>query len=131
MASNIVVFFDGVCNLCNSTVDYFIHHDKRKLLHYASLQGDTAAKKLSSAELRVTTIVLLYQDKIVTKSRAVGRMLVLLGGYHALIGHLLLAIPQFIADWAYDFVARHRYHWFGKRDSCRLPNEAERALFLP
>lgn len=131
MSSNqSILFFDGVCNLCNGAVDFFIRHDKNKVLKYAPLQGESAAKTLSgSLTNELSTVVLYHQGKTYIKSSAVLKTLTLIGGIYSFLG-IFQIIPQGILDTIYDFVARNRYRFFGKKDSCRLPTSEERQLFL-
>jgi predicted DCC family thiol-disulfide oxidoreductase YuxK len=125
-----VVFFDGVCNLCNGAVDFFIKRDKKMFLRYASLQSDFAKEKLADhLHEDLSTVVLLINDDIYVKSEAIIRALIILGGPYSM-AKVLLLIPRFIRDFAYEFIAKNRYRFFGKKDSCRLPTPAEKNLFL-
>jgi predicted DCC family thiol-disulfide oxidoreductase YuxK len=125
-----IVFFDGVCNLCNALVDFLVRHDRRHVLRFASLQGNTARELLGPGAGENLSSVVFYQNgSISTESLAVIRILSRLGGPWGLLS-LLRVIPSFLRDPIYGFVARNRYRWFGKRETCRLPSPDERALFL-
>jgi predicted DCC family thiol-disulfide oxidoreductase YuxK len=125
-----IVFFDGVCNLCNALVDFLVRHDRRRVLRFASLQGNTARELLGPGAGENLSSVVFYQNgSISTESLAVIRILSRLGGPWGLLS-LLRVIPSFLRDPIYGFVARNRYRWFGKRETCRLPSPDERALFL-
>jgi len=128
----IVLLFDGVCNLCNSSVNWLIDHDTKNKFHYASLQSqfgkDTAAKFQLHGNY-MDTLVLLENDKIYLRSEAVLRIFKHLGGAYYLL-YLFIIIPAFIRDFFYRIVANNRYSWFGKQDACRIPTAELRKKFL-
>ena len=130
-----ILFFDGVCNLCNRSVDLLVRRNARRQanpLRFASLQGQ-AARELLPEALRGTppdSIVLLEGGRTSTHSQAALRVLVLGGGALGFMGLVLQSIPQPLRDWVYRGVARRRYQWFGKRLTCRLPTKDERAWFF-
>ena len=127
-----LVFFDGVCGLCNHSVDFLLARDRKRLFHFAPLQGETARDWLNLAPDESLNSVILFDARgIHRQTDAVWRMLVQLGGVWRIAGWLLRLVPRPIRNWGYDFVARHRYRWFGKKESCRLPTPDERARFLP
>lgn len=132
-ADKATLYFDGVCNLCNRTVDFLIRHDRNGELRYASLQGETARTAVPEfvQEQGLGTVVLVDRDGKHVRSTAIGRSLRIVGGFWGMLGSLLLLIPRPIRDAAYRWVARNRFRWFGRRDSCRLPTPEERLLFLP
>jgi predicted DCC family thiol-disulfide oxidoreductase YuxK len=125
-----ILFFDGVCNLCNGTVDFIISHDKKSLIRFAPLQGTKAKEVLGpilTSDLK--TVVLFYEDKIYVKSNAILKTLQLLGFPYNLI--LISKIfPPFIRNFFYDFIAKNRYKFFGQKETCRLPSASEKKLFL-
>lgn len=130
MNTKTILFFDGVCNLCNGAVDFFIYKDKKRKIHYAPLQGSYAHKILDKSRLeKLDTVVLVHNDKVYLKSQAIIQSLILLG-FPYYLAIILKLIPTFISDKVYDFVALNRYSFFGKQDTCRLPTEEEKALFL-
>jgi len=126
-----IVFFDGVCNLCNGSVNFLIDRDREKRLRFAPLQGRTFQElRAGRPDLpQLGTIVLHDEKGLHFKSTAVLRVLRALGGVWRLTG-VLFVVPRFLRDVVYDFVARHRYGWFGKSDSCRIPTPELRARFL-
>jgi len=125
-----VVFFDGVCNLCNRIVDFLIRRDKKHVLRYAPLQGSSAAQLLDAKMVSdLPSVAFLDSTGAYQRSNAVLRAAAKLGGIWSLAKWLLI-IPRPVRDWVYNWIARNRYKWFGKRDSCRLPTEEERAMFL-
>ncbi|MES2769831.1 MAG: DCC1-like thiol-disulfide oxidoreductase family protein [Bdellovibrionota bacterium] len=126
MESNcVIVYFDGVCGLCNRFVDFLLKHDKSKSLKLAPLQ--TAKRK---NETEINTVILSINGYEYFKSDAAIRALAFLGGFWITI-LLLLVIPKFLRDSIYEFVAKNRYKWFGKRDTCRIPTPEEKDRFIP
>lgn len=127
------VFFDGVCNLCNGAVQFIIRHDKKSMYRFASLQSDFAKDILNKYQINITeppqSILLLRNGKIYSESSAALRIAQKLGGSWKLLS-VFLIIPEFIANGMYRFVARNRYKWFGKRDSCMIPTPELRDRFL-
>ena len=127
-----VLLFDGVCNLCNDSVNFIIDHDPQGHFKFAALQSDFGQQKLK--ELGYNTedfdsLVLLSGDKVYKKSSAALRIArKLTGGYPLLYGFII--IPPFIRHWFYDSIARNRYKWFGKRDSCRMPTPELKSRFV-
>jgi predicted DCC family thiol-disulfide oxidoreductase YuxK len=125
-----VVFFDGVCGLCNRFVDYLIQADKQHQLRYAPLQGITFdALKTRFASPIPDSVVFYADNKFSTKSTAALKILIQLGGWYRILNVFFL-IPRFVRDAIYDFVAKNRYNWFGEKETCRLPSKEERSLFL-
>ncbi len=125
-----IVFFDGVCNLCNGAVQFIIRHDKQKRFLFAPLQSE--AGKRAVAALQGTapdSIILFYEGRYYIKSAAVLRIARLLGGVWAL-GYAAIIIPRFLLDPLYGFIARNRYRWFGRHDECMIPTPELRERFL-
>lgn len=110
-----IVFFDGICNLCQHSVHYLIQHDKNKTLKFASLQGENAKKMLQLNDVNSLESMVFFDGKeLYKKSTAILKLSTVLGGWHKLllVGYIL---PQFIRDNLYSFVAKNRYRWFGKK----------------
>ncbi len=126
-----IVFFDGVCGLCNRFVDRLLRDDDLGMLRFAPLQGATAAQRLPSDTVRaLESVIYLREGSILLRSDAALRILVDLGGWRKVLAPLLL-LPRPFRDLFYNWIARNRYAWFGKRATCRLPSPAERERFLP
>ncbi len=126
-----IVFFDGVCALCNSSVRWIIKRDKKKIFRYAPLQGETARELLHSKTNPIPqTIIYLDSNKIFTKSTAALQIAKKLPFAWKLLYGLAI-IPAPFRDAVYDYISKNRYKWFGKYESCPLPSEDERELFLP
>ncbi|MCC6599183.1 MAG: DUF393 domain-containing protein [Crocinitomicaceae bacterium] len=125
-----IVFFDGVCGLCNSFVDRLIRWDSERVFFYAPLQGMTAGKFLDGVSLQnMESIVYMRFDKVYMHSSAVLMIFNDLGGWRR-AAIVLYAIPPFIRNSVYRYVAKNRYKWFGKRSICRIPTHEERIYFL-
>ena len=125
-----IVFFDGVCNLCQGSVRYLIKHDKKGVLKFASLQGKYAKDFVNETEIQSMQSILFFDGKMLyKKSTAVLKLSRLLGGWHQLLllGYIL---PRFFRDWLYNIVAKNRYRWFGKKDQCMLPSKGFENRFL-
>ena len=127
-----VIFFDGVCNLCNSTVQLIIKKDTKNVFYFASLQSDAAKNILlqySEEKIELNSIVFISNDKIYIKSSAVLRIFWSLGrGYRLL--YIFWIVPKPIRNLVYDYIATNRYKWFGKRDQCMLPSPEIKKRFL-
>lgn len=126
-----VLFFDGVCGLCNRLVDGALRQDQSRNLRYAPLQGETAKARLSASLTEsLDTLVFVDDRGIATRSKAVLRLLETLGGIWRLSAVFRL-IPTPLLDALYNLVARNRTRWFGQRETCRLPTPDEAEQFLP
>lgn len=125
-----IVYFDGVCSVCNGFVDFLISRDRNHSLQYATLQGETAKNNLDEELYKnMNSIIFQTDEKVYTQSNAALMALSSLGGFWKFAVWLRL-IPRFIRDAFYNLIARNRYSWFGKRDACRLPTESERGRIL-
>jgi predicted DCC family thiol-disulfide oxidoreductase YuxK len=125
-----VIYFDGVCGLCNRFVDFVLARDVKRRFRFAPLQGSTATRRFGAAGAVDPATILLEEDGAVyERSTAALRIIARLGGIWK-VAALLRLVPRPIRDAVYDWVARNRYAWFGKRDTCRLPTHEERAAFL-
>lgn len=119
-----VVLYDGVCKLCNGSMNFILPRDRKGKLKLASLQSDYSLQALASHELasdRMDSLMLLEGERLSTKSTAIIRISKYLDGLWPLC-MVFLIIPRFIRDFFYDTVANNRYRWFGKYDTCRLPD---------
>lgn len=126
------MLFDGVCNLCNSSVQFILNRDKQRKFLFGSLQGEAGQQLLKQFNMPVNefnSFILVEDGKPYTRSTAVLRMLKHLGRGWQLF-YAFIIIPKFIRDAVYNTIARNRYKWFGKREVCRVPTPEERTLFL-
>ncbi len=128
---NNIVFFDGVCGMCNKLVDVLMRMDKNKALLFAPLQGSTASKFLpEELYTELSTFVFYHNGQLYKKSDASIKTLWIVGGIWKTI-ILTKVLPRFIRDAIYNFVANRRYAWFGQKESCRIPTLEEQSRFLP
>jgi predicted DCC family thiol-disulfide oxidoreductase YuxK len=126
-----IVYFDGHCNVCNAFIDFLIRRDSRGRLCYAPLQGETARTRLPSTLVTAMSTMALEENGAVTvESTAAIRTIAVLGGPYLLM-KLFLLVPRFLRDGVYRWIAKHRYLWWGRRDTCRVPTPEERTRFLP
>ncbi len=121
-----VIFFDGVCMLCNRFADWVLKNDTTGVYKLAALQGETAQKLLGdqAKDPQEWALVLKDESGIATRSTAVLKILYNLGGVWKLAG-IFFIFPAWLRDAVYMFIARNRYRWFGKKDSCRIPVASE------
>jgi predicted DCC family thiol-disulfide oxidoreductase YuxK len=126
-----VILFDGVCNLCNSSVNFVIDRDPQGTIYFAPLQSEYARKILEKHQIgmELNTIVLLEDGKVYDRSTAALRIARLLNGPWPLL-YASIVIPRFIRDGVYRWIARNRYRWFGKTQACRVPTPELQARFL-
>ena len=122
---NNIIFFDGVCNVCDKTVDFIITKDKKNEFFYSSLQSDFSKRffKSKNQKLNLESIVVYTEDKFLYKSRGMIYILKNLVGFPRIIGLLLNIFPKFISDYFYSLFAKYRYKLFGKMDVCKIPTE--------
>ncbi len=132
MENHPILLFDGVCNLCNGAVRFIIERDSAAAFRFASLQSEAAKQLLGQfpeAPRDISTIVLIEHNRLYTKSDAALRAARHLpGAWPALYG--LIIIPRPIRNAAYDWIARNRYQWFGKKDQCMIPTPELKERFL-
>lgn len=126
-----ILFFDGVCGLCNRFVDFVLKYDDDGRVFFAPLQGTTAAESLPENIVQnLDTVVFLDGKQWKCRSSAVVRVFWKLGGVWSVLGTLLWIIPRPLRDLGYKLVAGNRYRLFGKKETCRMPTPEERARFL-
>lgn len=127
-----IIFFDGVCGLCNWFVDWTLRIDRKDAFRFAPLQGETAKQMLPPAEDDPEKWSVIYVDEqgIHDESTAMFRIFSRMGGIYTLLGWGRF-LPSVLRDSAYRLIARNRYKWFGQRDTCRIPKDSEQQVFLP
>jgi len=128
-----IILFDGVCNLCNSTVQFAIKRDKNDIFRYAALQSATGKKLLAERNIDPNAIdsIILIEPNIAyyTKSTAALEIGKHLKGLHV-ISSILLWLPESFRNIVYDLIAKNRYKWFGKKDACMIPTDELRGKFI-
>ncbi len=129
--NQLIVLYDGVCLLCQQSVQFIIRHDKKNKFVFASLQSDAAQKLLGEIHIKnsLDTIVLLKGQLHFEKSDAVLEIVKNLSGAWPLFFAFKI-VPRFLRDAVYTYVAKHRYGWFRKSDSCLVPSAEIRDKFL-
>ncbi|HLK63596.1 MAG TPA: DCC1-like thiol-disulfide oxidoreductase family protein [Bryobacteraceae bacterium] len=126
------VFFDGVCNMCNWSVQFIIARDPAGYFRFAALGSEAARDVLEESAVRgplPDSIVLWEQGRLYTRSTAALRIARRLTFPWRWMWGLMI-LPRPLRDWIYNVIARHRYRWFGKRESCLLPTPELRSRFL-
>jgi predicted DCC family thiol-disulfide oxidoreductase YuxK len=127
-----VIVFDGVCNFCNAFVNFVLERDSRGLFKFGTLQSQPAQAILTQLHLSTQdyeTFLLLEHGSVFTKSTAALKILRCLPGAWPWL-YAFIIIPRPLRDMVYSFIARHRYQWMGKSDTCRVPTPKERARFI-
>ena len=128
-----IILFDGVCNLCNGSVQFVIKRDKKDQFRYAALQSEVGQQLVQERQIdtsQVDSIILIEAGvAYYTKSDAALEIAQDLGGLWRLTA-VFSWIPSSIRNAVYDFIARHRYKWFGKKESCMIPTPELQAKFL-
>ena len=130
--NNNILIFDGLCNLCSGSANFIIKRDKRAKYKFASLQSEVGIKLCIQHNIdttKIDSIVLIKDDAVYIKGAAVLEILkdMPIGWRLLRVGVIL---PKEIRDWLYDFVAKHRYKIFGKKDECPLPVEDVKDRYL-
>ncbi len=127
-----VLFFDGICNLCNSWVNYVIERDPEAHVLFAPLQSETSRSLLRHLNIEVDamdTVVLLDEGRVYERSDAVLQLVKYLKGPVRLL-RAGAVVPRFLRNAIYNYIAKKRYRWFGKRDECRMPEPGLKNRFL-
>jgi predicted DCC family thiol-disulfide oxidoreductase YuxK len=127
-----IILFDGVCNLCNTSVQFIIKNDPKKQFLFTSLQSDVAKEILlhhTSKKINLSTIILIKNGHIYDKSTAVLLISKELNNFYSLC-YFFMIIPKFIRDGIYMVISKNRYKWFGKKEKCMLPSKDNRDRFL-
>ena len=127
-----IILFDGVCNLCDNSVQFIIKHDKKDIFRFVALQSDLGQEILNYIGVNAKSIdsILLYEPGIAYyyKAEAVFQIAKHLDSWHKLIYYLRFLGKS--ANFLYDFVAKNRYKWYGKKESCMMPTPAIQSKFL-
>jgi predicted DCC family thiol-disulfide oxidoreductase YuxK len=129
---NHIILFDGVCNFCNSSVQFLIKRDKKAIFKYASLQSDFGKEQMVKYQidaLNIDSFIYIKSGNAFIKSTAGLKVLRDLGSFWKTF-YLLIYIPRPIRDWVYDRFASNRYKFFGKKESCMVPSPELRSRFI-
>jgi len=128
-----IILFDGVCNLCNASVQFVIKHDTKDLFRFIPLQSDLGQKILNHIGInrQNTDSIVLYEPgkAYFYKAEAALKIVSEFGGMYKLL-NIFSLFPKFICDAIYDYIAKNRYRWYGKQDVCMMPNPELATKFL-
>jgi predicted DCC family thiol-disulfide oxidoreductase YuxK len=127
-----IILFDGICNLCNASVLFIIKRDPRVHFYFQSIQDADKAKlpaDLSEKALNLESILLIENNKLYKRSTAALRIARRLNALWPLL-YVFVIVPVFIRDPLYNFIARNRYRWFGKKDFCMIPTPELKSRFI-
>lgn len=127
-----IILFDGICNFCNYWVNFILDRDSRNRYVFASLQseeGQFLLEKCNYTGEQLSTLVLIERGELYTRSEAALRIARGLGGLVGMV-YIFIIVPRFLRDAVYNLVARSRYRFFGKRNTCRIPDAEERSRFI-
>ena len=128
-----IILFDGLCNLCNSSVQFLIKRDSKDIFRFVSLQSELGKELLSRLPIAIqnTDSIILFESEVIFyfKSQAIFQIIKSLGGlFNCLLIFKLL--PHSIYDVFYDYIAKNRYQWFGKKEQCLVPTKEIQSKFL-
>jgi predicted DCC family thiol-disulfide oxidoreductase YuxK len=127
-----VILFDGICTFCNYWVNFAIKHDPQKKLRFAAFQSTAGLQLLNDYQISIESInsvIFIDKGKVYTQSSAAFRVCNYLSGFWKVFYGLLI-LPKFIRDFFYNIIARNRYKWFGKKESCIVPTPDINDRFL-
>jgi predicted DCC family thiol-disulfide oxidoreductase YuxK len=136
--SNPIILYDGVCGLCNRFVQFVLKHDHEDHFRFAALQSHFAREVPQRDDVDPNALDTVYlvldhdqpTERLLSRNLAVAFILKELGGFWRLWAQLLNFLPRRLRDWQYNLIARNRYRFFGKYDSCPLPDSKDRHKFL-
>jgi predicted DCC family thiol-disulfide oxidoreductase YuxK len=127
-----IIFFDGVCNLCNFWVKYVVRNDPDGVFYFSSLQSEFAGNFLRQNNINsdFETIILFTEGRFLKESDAVVSILYKIGGFNRFLSRMIKPLPIKIRNALYKFISRNRYLLFGKQDDCMIPGESIQKRFL-
>lgn len=123
-----IIFYDGLCGLCDKSVQFVLKHDTQNKFLFCALQ-DNYAKQILGNNITFDTFILYHNNKIYTQSTAALITLKLLGGFWQLL-YIFIIVPAFIRNAVYQYIAKNRYKWFGKYDTCKIPTAETKKRFI-
>ena len=128
-----IIIFDGVCNLCNNTVLKVIKYDEKNIFLFTALQSEEGKEIINHLGIDLSKVdsIILYEPGISydIKSTAAIKIMQEFKGF-SVLSRLFLMIPEYVRNVIYDFIAKKRYKWFGKRENCMIPTPELNAKFL-
>jgi len=131
MLMKAIILFDGVCNLCSHSVQFIIKRDPKGYFTFTSIQGETGQKLLDKYQICKTldSLILIEHNQYYTKSTAALKICKHLNGFWKYLMFFNI-VPSFIRNKLYDIIAKNRYKWFGKQESCMLPTSENKNRFI-
>lgn len=128
-----IILFDGVCNLCDSSIQFIIKHDKKDIFRFTALQSELGQEIIQYIGVDVSKIdsIILYEpgNAYYHKAEAALKIAKELGGIYTAISWFSV-LPNFLTNSVYDYIAKNRYKWYGKKDACMIPTPELKAKFL-
>ena len=127
-----IILFDGVCNFCNGMVNFVIKRDKSATLKFSTLQSETGQNLLTANNFQdpdLRSFVFIEKGELYTRSTAALKVSKYMNGLWPLMNGFII-VPKFIRDGIYNWIAKNRYHWFGKKEVCMVPTPELQSRFL-
>jgi len=124
-----IIAFDGVCNLCNGFIQWLIKRDKHQKFRYTTLQSEDGATLKKASGVESDSVLLIYNEKIYTMSDVGLISMKILGGGWSIVSWLRI-FPVGFRNMIYKWIANNRYKWFGKSETCMVPDASTRSLFI-
>ena len=127
-----IIFFDGVCNLCNFWVKYVVRNDPDFVFYFSNLQSEFASNFLSENNIKsdFETIIFFTDGKFLKQSNAIVSILFKIGGFNRFLSRIIKHLPVKFRDGLYKFISRNRYRLFGKKEHCVIPDQNLNKRFL-
>lgn len=128
-----IILFDGVCNLCDASVQFIIKNDKNDVFRFVAIQSELGQQiiKHLGIDTSKTDSIILYEPGVAYyfKAEAALRIAKELRSWHSIF-YIFIHVPNFIKNGVYDFIAKNRYKWYGKKEACMIPTPELKAKFL-
>ncbi|MBN1251453.1 MAG: thiol-disulfide oxidoreductase DCC family protein [Bacteroidales bacterium] len=127
-----IVIFDGICNFCESSVIFIINRDRKSKFKFVQAQSEIGINlqlKFGVNSIKSETIILIKKDKVFYKSNAALEIAKNLDSFWPML-YIFKIIPSFFRDKIYDYIAKNRYKWFGKKNACMIPTTSIKTRFL-
>ena len=127
-----VILFDGICNLCNASVQFIINRDSQSYFKFTALQSETGIGLQKKYKLPIDkwhSVILISNGKVYARSSAALNIAKKLSGATALL-YVFIIVPPFLRNFIYDWIAKNRYKWFGKRNECMIPSPDLMSRFI-
>jgi predicted DCC family thiol-disulfide oxidoreductase YuxK len=128
-----LILFDGVCNLCDASVQFIIKHDKKDVFLFTALQSDMGRQLIKSYDIdtaKTDSIILYTPEKGIDYKSAAALKIARHLEFPVNVASIFIIIPAFIRNWVYDYIAKNRYKWYGKKEACMIPTPELKSKFL-